>query len=504
MPAELIILLPLIVVVGGALACLAGEPFFKAEDRHRVLPWIGGVALLLAALVQYLIQPAGGIIDLHGALALDPARGWLSVAALTTALIGLAGFQHGLSRDRHPGGEAYALILLATCGVLVLIHATDFLAMFIGLELASLSVYGLVGLRRDRDEAVEGLFKYFVMGAVFSALALYGVALTYGATGTTAMSAGALPGREDLAMIGRSLIVIGLLFKVGAVPFHYWSPDAYQGASLAATGFMAGAMKIGGFTALGSVWLGAIAGAGSEGAVAAPSLAEALIVSDAARAALGPLPSVLVAAAIVSVVVGNFSALNQTHLRRLLAFSSVAHAGYMLLAFVLPVAPGAEISLSSLWFYLVGYAVATSAALVIASLLCGDNDSDALTDLHATGRRAPLTAIGMTVLIASLAGFPPTAGFLGKFQILGETVARGQVAASLIAMLGAVVGAIAYLRLTIGIWAGDAGTREPAAARPLLVVAGTIAVVAAVALLAVPELGRSLVAVASDSLAVAP
>ena len=441
---------PLLLVLVGGLAALGAEPFLRRTAKHAWLPWIAAFFLVLAGLVQAFAVPG----QLHGILAVDTPRLWLSMAVIGATLVSLGGLQQTLSRDGYQGGEPYALTMFAAAGVLVMVLAADLLALFVGLEIASLSVYALVGLRRHNLESNEGLFKYFVMGAVFSAIFLYGAALTYGATGSTHFGQVALAGRQPLLIAGATLMAIGLLFKVGAVPFHFWSPDAYTGAPVAVTGFMGAVIKVGGFAALGAIWLN-LAAALSSGASVVGVLPLDAVVNLSAEAAkvLHPLSVVFLVAGLASIIIGNLSALRQTAARRIVAFSSVAHAGYMLMALVIA-DDGGRLALGSLWYYLAGYAVATAGALTALAALSGANDEgDDLHHLAGQGRISPFHGLVLTVFIASFAGLPPTVGFLGKFLVFADLVAKDQLLVAIAAMIFAVIGAAYYLRLLVAIWA---------------------------------------------------
>jgi NADH-quinone oxidoreductase subunit N len=466
-PVDLLsLLLPALLVTTGGLAALGTEPFIANADKHRWLPWIAALSLFAALVAQIGLLHAGAYGQLDHIFAIDPARAWLCAAVIGSTLIALAGLQQSLARDHYTGGEPYALMLFSAVGALLMVMANDTLALFVGLEIASISVYALVGLRRDRKESNEALFKYFVMGAVFSAVFLYGAALTYGATGSTHFGTPVLAGRDSLMHLGQLLIIVGLLFKVGAVPFHFWSPDAYTGAPAAITGYMGAVIKIGGFTALGAVWLNLINVIGGDAQAGTVLALDASI--QIKPLALGgwmhQFTLIFIFVGILSVLLGNFSALKQTSARRLIAFSSVAHAGYMLLAFALPGQDEAY-QLGGLWFYLVGYGLATAGTMSAIAAMAGPQDAnDSLTGLAGQGRASPLNGLVLTVFIASFAGIPPTAGFLGKFLIFGDLVGKGYVAVAIAAMILAVVGAAYYLRLLIWVWAVPA--KEPARTGP--------------------------------------
>ena len=240
---------PVIVVALGALATLVMEPFLKDDNKHKIIPWFAAVFVALGMASFALVTTD----TCHDLFAMDPVRRLLGLAVLLCTLLGISGLQWTLGHEDHKGGEAYGLMLLASCGALLMTQAIDFVSLFIAMELTSFPVYALVGIRRKDSNAGEGVFKYFVSGSIFSAIFLYGVALVYGATGTTHFSALILQGREPIYAIGILLTIFGLLFKAGAAPVHYWVADVYTGASVAVTGFMAAVVKVGALAALGSV-----------------------------------------------------------------------------------------------------------------------------------------------------------------------------------------------------------------------------------------------------------
>lgn len=442
--------LPVLLAVVGALACLGAEPFLGDARKHGVLPWVAAIALLAAGAA--LAMTASG--QVAGVFAMDGARRWLCAAVIAAALVAVGGLQQSLDRDRYPGGEAYGLALVSAAGAMLMVMSADLMALFVALETTSLGVYCLVGLRRERRDSNEALLKYFIMGAVFGAVFLYGLALTYGATGTTRLGASAIAGREQLWMLGQGLVMVALLFKVGVVPFHFWSPDAYTGAPAAVTGFMGAVIKVAGFAALGALWLNLVAARSGSHPGGVLPLDVAVAVTPVAVRSLLVFSTLFLLLALMSILIGNFSALRQTSARRLIAFSSVAQAGYMLLAFVLPLSQAEKaFSLGILWVYVVGYAVATAGALTAIAALAGrQDDGDSLTGLAGQGRAAPFHGLVLTIFVASFAGLPPTIGFLGKFLVFGDLVAKGHVVAAVIAMVLAIVAAGYYLKLLVVVW----------------------------------------------------
>lgn len=481
---------PLMVVALGALICIGSEAFLGKEAKHRILPWIATLSLVAAG---FCLLPGlhYEVSALAGVLVIESARAWVQMAVLASAICGIAALQHGLRRADFPSGEGYALMLLCAIGVMVMVQASGYLVLFVGLEMASLATYALIGIHRHRLESGEALFKYLIQGAVFSAILAYGMALTYGATGSLVYGQAPLEGREALFLLGQALVIIGLLFKVGAVPLHSWAPDAYTGSSIGVTGFMAATMKVGAFVALVSVWLNAMSVFGEQTAPVALSMGATLVINEGVRSGMSYLPLILVSSAVLSLLLGNFSALGQTHLRRLMAYSGIAHAGYILLAMALPRTGALEQSyvLWPVWYYVIAYGLSAAGVMLAAAVMADKDDGDSLRQLAGGARRHPLVGLGFTILVASLAGLPPTAGFLGKFFILSELVAKGEVVLAVVAVLMAVVGAIFYLRLIILIWGRPDPSVEHAESPsicPLGAFALGLVVVATLALLAAP------------------
>jgi NADH-quinone oxidoreductase subunit N len=447
------LMLPVLLTLAAGCATLVAEPFLhKSDAKHAWLPWIGAVILVLAGMVLA-FAPTG---ELNGLYALDDARRWLLAAILGATVISLGGLQQTLSRDRFPGGEAYALACFGAAGAMLMVMASNFLGLFVALEVMSLAIYALVGLRRHDKASNEALLKYFIMGAVFSAVLVYGMALIYGATGSIAYGAPALAGREHLWMLGHGLVIVALLFKVGVVPFHFWSPDAYAGAPAAVTGYMGAVVKVGGFAALGALWLNMVAAVSGTHPGGVLALDAAITVSSDGARFLRVFTTLFMLLALMSILIGNFSALRQTSTRRMIAFSSVAQAGYMLMALVLPLSRVDEVvSLGALWLYLVGYAIATAGALAVIAAMAGREDrGDDLAGLSGQGRVQPFLGLCLTVFVAGFAGLPPVAGFFGKFLIFADLVNKGQILIAVIALVLAVVAAGYYLKLIISVWSG--------------------------------------------------
>jgi NADH-quinone oxidoreductase subunit N len=336
-----------------------------------------------------------------------------------------------VKRTRVNHGEYYALLLSATLGMIVMAASNDLITIFLGLELMSLALYVLVGFQRNRLDSNEASMKYFLLGAFASGFLLYGIALLYGATGTTNLGRMAvfLSGSpmigNPMLLVGSLLLLVGFAFKVAAVPFHMWTPDAYEGAPTTVTGFMSVGAKAAGFAALLRIVLSAL-----------PDL----------QADWKPILTWL---AILTMSVGNVTALLQTNLKRMLAYSSIAHAGYVLVAFVAGGTDGASAAL----FYLTVYSLMNLGAFGILALLGrGTDERVMISDLYGIAYRQPFLALAMSVFMVSLGGIPPTAGFMGKVYVFSVAVKAGLIPLVLVAVINSVVSVFYYLRVTVAMY----------------------------------------------------
>ncbi len=345
-------------------------------------------------------------------------------------------------------GEFYALLLLSTAGMMVLVSATDFLMLFLGLELMSIPIYVLAGFDRRKLRSNESALKYFLVGSFASGLLLYGIALIYGVTGALDFAAvrAALPPGNPLALIGMGLLVVGFAFKVSAVPFHQWTPDVYEGSPVAVTSYMSVTVKLAGFAALLRM------GVGAFGDV------------------LASLQDVFWMLALLTILVGNVMATIQTNVKRLLAYSSVAHAGYLLMGF----ATGTIEAYSAVLFYLLGYTFMNLGAFaVLISLATHGKDCEELEDLAGLARSRPGLAALLTLFAISLAGIPGTVGFAAKFFLFKAAVDAGLVGLTIVAVFGSLISVYYYLRLPVLMYMrepGGARLRPEAATLELLVI----------------------------------
>ena len=363
------------------------------------------------------------------------------IVLLVVAALGIVFGDHYFRRTGEDRGEFYALILLCTSGMTLIASANNLIVVFLALEILSLSLYVLTGFS-FRITAIEGAMKYFLLGAFSSAFFLYGIAMAYGAADTVSITGiaralSAQVGDQSLALIAAGLLAVGFAFKVAAVPFHTWAPDAYQGAPTPVTAYMSAATKVAAFAALLRVF----------------NVAFAPIQWDWT-------PFIWVLAA-VSMVVGSVIALSQTDIKRMLAYSSVAQAGFILTG----VTAAGQKGIAAAMFYLIAYAAMIVGAFGIVMLVSvRGEERTSISSYAGLARTHPVLAGALTLFLASLAGIPPTAGFIAKVSVFGAAVGAGHWPLVLIAVLASVVAAFFYLRVIVIMY-----TQEPAADAPRIV-----------------------------------
>jgi len=440
-------LLPEAVLAATGLLVLTGDVFQRGQRSAPSRGWVrwtsvGGVLLAAVAnafLLSFEVPGRSAMI------AVDPFRVAVNFVVLGTTAFGLLFAFDYLRREEMDAGEFYFLVLMAAIGMMLLAGSRDLIVIFVSLELMSLSVYVLTGFNRKDPRSAEGALKYFLMGAFASGFLLYGIALLFGATGSTnvalvtsEVARGAASGNL-LLVAGVALLVVGFAFKVSAVPFHMWTPDAYEGAPTPVTGFMAAGVKAAGFGALIRV----------------------------VTVELAPAHDVWVAIlwwlAVLTMVVPNLIALAQDSVKRMLAYSSIAHAGYLLVGVVAASSLGRAASL----LYLAVYAVMTLGAFAIVSAVAGKGDvRGTLADFRGLGWRRPLLGAMFVVFLLSLAGFPPTGGFIGKLYLLLAAVQAGYVNLAVILVLTSFVSYYYYLRVIWKMYFEEAPEGAPLPAAP--------------------------------------
>jgi NADH-quinone oxidoreductase subunit N len=425
---------PLVLVATGILLILVQA--FAGRGESRRLPLVGmSLAGLVVALVAWLSVPTragcpASAPSLGGSVVADDFARFFGALLLSTGIAVVLLSRRYAQTTGIARGEYYALVLFALSGMLGLVSAVDLIALFVALEVASVSLYALAGIRRDQPQGQEAALKYFVTGAFSSALLLYGIALLYGVTGTTSLARlggilSGLPGDSPTALLATGLLLVGFGFKVASVPFHMWAPDTYEGAPTSVTVLMAAALKTAAFGALLRVFLVGLEPLASQWQAAVAILA------------------------VLTMTLGNLAALAQASLKRMLAYSSIAHAGYVLMALV--AAP--KVAAEAAAFYLIGYsAVSVGAFGALAALARADREPVRLGDVAGLAERRPALAAALAVYMVSLTGIPVSAGFVGKFLLFRAAVTGGWAVLAVVGVLMSVVSAYYYLRVVVAMY----------------------------------------------------
>ena len=345
------------------------------------------------------------------------------------------------------GGEFYVLALFAMLGQMIMISGNSMLSIYLGLELMSLSLYALVALRRDHSTSTEAAMKYFILGALASGFMLYGISMIYGATGTldvNEIAARAVSADSTILVFGLVFVVAGMAFKLGAVPFHMWAPDVYQGAPTAVTLLLGGAPKLAAFAMLMRVLV--------EGL---PAMAQYW-------------QQMLMVLAVLSLAIGNLTAIAQTNIKRLLAYSSIAQMGFVLLAMMAGVVGNDTSNMpaaySAAMYSSITYVLTTLGSFGLIMMLARSGfEAEQIADFKGLGRRSPWFAIVMTVLMFSLAGVPPMMGFMAKWAVLQAVANTGMIWLAVVAVLFSLIGAFYYLRVVKTMWFDEAADTSPIA-----------------------------------------
>jgi NADH-quinone oxidoreductase subunit N len=467
---------PLLCVTLAALAVMGAEAL-RGRGESMPLGGLGIVGLVGAAISATLLWDRNA--SSFGVIVADNFSLFVTGVLVIVGILTIMFSSAVLRRDAMPRGDYYALVLFSIVGMIMMAMANDLLVIFIALEVLSLAVYVLTGIRRDDPRATEAAFKYFLLGAFSSAFFLYGIAFTYGLAGSTRLDrvGGYLAAQSmsdnPLILVSLGLLLVGFAFKISAVPFHMWTPDAYEGAPAIVTGFMSTGVKAAAFAAFARVFLSAFEPFSGDWA---------------------PMVWLLAAA---TMILGTVVGVAQSNLKRMLAYSSIAHGGYLLVGLV----AANQMGKAAILFYLLAYGVTNLAAFGVIALL-GSRDAahDELRDYAGLWHTRPGLAALMTICLLSLGGLPPTAGFIGKWYIFAAAVSAGYYGLAIIGVLTSVVSVFFYLRVVVMMYMADADATVPAPV-PLSRVGMAALVGAIVAIFYLGILPASVLTLASQSIA---
>jgi NADH-quinone oxidoreductase subunit N len=419
-------IIPLSIVALSAIAAMIAEAIRRPGERMPIAGF-GLIGSAGAALASAFLWNSNA--ESFGVIRSDNFALFINIVLCTVGILTMLFSHETIEREGIPSGEYYALTLFALCGMMMMAAATDLLVIFVALEILSLAVYVLTGIRRSSAAGAEAAFKYFLLGSFSSAFFLYGIAFAFALSGSTrleqitvALSSQGSGAPSTLALLTIGLLAVGFCFKISAVPFHMWTPDAYEGAPTMVTAFMSTGVKAAAFAAFVRVFLSPL---------------------DSLQSQWIPMLAVIAA---ITMIVGTVVGVVQTNIKRMLAYSSIAHAGYLLLGII----AANDTGKAAVLFYLLTYAVANLGALGIVALLgSAEHPHDELRDFAGLWRARPALAGLMTVFLLSLGGFPPLAGFVGKWYIFSAAVQEGHYALAIIGVLSSVVSVFFYLRIVV-------------------------------------------------------
>lgn len=425
---EILFVLPELVLLALACLVLLCDVFSEGPDRRLAL-WLSQASLaVVIALVIYL-YPDGRTAVFNQHFVLDPLSALLKVTICTASIFAFLYAYHYFRERDVLQGEYFVIGLFAVLGMLVMASANSMLTMYLGLELMSLSLYAMVAMNRESGAASEAAMKYFVLGALASGLLLYGISILYGLSGTLvlpelAAHLGSQADNRTAFLFGLVFVLVGIAFKLGAVPFHSWLPDVYEGSPTAVTLFLATAPK-----------------------VAAFAMAVRLLI-DGMQPLHGDWQGMLIILSLLSMAVGNIIAISQSNIKRMLAYSAIAHAGFLILGLLPGLQAGNGASYAGAVFYVVAYVIMSTGAfgfIILASRK--GHEADLLDDYKGLAESSPWFALVMLLFLFSLAGVPPFLGFWAKWYVIKEVVAIGLVWLAVSAVIFSVIGAYYYLRV---------------------------------------------------------
>jgi NADH-quinone oxidoreductase subunit N len=448
-------IVPMLCIALAALAAMGAEAF-RGKGERIPIGGLGMVGLIGAAVSAALLWNRN--TTSFGVIVADNFGLFVTLILVLVGILTIMFSSQVVEREGIPKGEYYALLLFSLVGMIMMATANDLLVVFVALEILSLAVYVLTGIRRDDPQGTEAAFKYFLLGAFSSAFFLYGIAFTYGLTGSTRLDrVGAYLAAQSMAdnpmiLLALGLLLVGFAFKISAVPFHMWTPDAYEGAPAIVTGFMSTAVKAAAFAAFARVFLSAFEPFSTQWA---------------------PVVWILAAA---TMILGTVVGVAQSNLKRMLAYSSIAHGGYLLVGLV----AANQVGKAAILFYLLAYAITNLAAFgVIALLGTRDRPNDELRDFAGLWHTHPALAALMTVSLLSLGGLPPTVGFIGKWYIFSAAVSAGYYGLAIIGVLTSVISVFFYLRVVVMMYMAEReGAAVPAHVGGVGMAALTVAIIA--------------------------
>jgi NADH-quinone oxidoreductase subunit N len=468
-------LIPILSLLAGTCFLLLVGSLVPTWPR-RGYAWVTGISTTVALVANAVkwnnLYYNKGETFFADVIAIDRFSVLASITICLAVIFGALMMSAYLVRMNSDGPELYALLLTSAIGALVMVAANELIVLFLGLEILSLSLYLLAASNRDREQSQESGLKYFILGGFSSAFFLYGVALIFGSTGSTKISgigevlsgSVSIANTDAMLLVGIGMLLVGLGFKVSAAPFHVWTPDVYEGAPTPVTAFMASAGKVAAFAAL------------------------IRILAVGLEQRVDDWRPVVWALAILTVFTGSILAVVQTNVKRMLAYSSISHAGFILVGVEAAGHVGSD-GIATSMNYLAIYTVLVMGSFAIVLALSGNTDGETnLSDFKGLSKRRPALALAFTVLLFAQAGVPLTAGFVSKFAVIKSSVEANSYVLAIAAMVAAVIGAYLYLRIAVSMWLEEPESDSEISLDPAVVIVIVISVVATLVVGFFPEL----------------
>jgi NADH-quinone oxidoreductase subunit N len=467
--------IPVICLAMAGLAVMLAESF-RLKNESMPLGGLAIIGLVGAGAASVFLWDRNATS--FGVVTADNFALFVNLVLVVVGILTVFFSSQTVHRDKIPAGEFYTLMLFSMVGMMLMVQATDLLLMFLALETMSIAVYVMTGIRREQAQSTEAAFKYFLLGAFASSFFLYGIAFIYGITGSTSLDrVGSVIAAQSMSgnpmiLLAVGLLIVGFGFKVAAVPFHMWSPDAYEGAPAVVTGFMSTGVKAAAVAAFARVFLTAL------------------------EPMINDWAPVLWVVAAATMIVGTVVGVAQTSLKRMLAYSSIAHGGYLLVGLV----AGNDVGKGAILFYLAAYALTNLGAFgVIALLGTRERANDDLRDYAGLFYSHPALAALMTIFLLSLGGFPPTAGFIAKWYVFTAAIGSGYYWLAIIGVLSSVISVFFYLRVVVMMYMSERDARPMPA--PITGIAMAALAVSVIAILYLGVLPTRLIDLAQASVA---